>query len=192
MQPLTIDQWDNSLQHVIDDMQGDPINIQRLMANHPELLRAWWPFRMYTVKGGDLDQRDCELVILRVAVLTETWYEWAAHVDRGLVAGLSRVEIDRVVAGPASHDWDERDRLILLAVDELFHRRQISPDTLKKLGAYLTERRILDIVSLQGVYISLACMIKTWNVDIEDKLRNRLPEDVTEDAFRESLTANSD
>ena len=72
MTPLAIDQWDNSLQHVVDDMQGDPLNIHRLMANHPQLLKAWWPLRMYTVKGGDLDRRDCELVILRVAVLTET------------------------------------------------------------------------------------------------------------------------
>ena len=192
MKPIAIDQWDKSLQHVVDDMQGDPINIHRLMANHPDLLRAWWPFRMYTVKGGDLDQRDCELVILRVAVLCETWYEWAAHVDRGLVAGLSRVEIDRVVEGPSARDWDERDRLILLGVDELYRNRRISPETLENLGAYLTNRRILDIVSIHGVYTSLACMLRTWDVDIEDKLRNRLPEDVTEDAFRELLAANRD
>ena len=192
MKPLAIDHWDKSLQHVIDDMQGDPINIHRLMANHPDLLRAWWPYRMYTVKGGDLDQRDCELVILRVAVLTETWYEWAAHVDRGLVAGLSRVEIERVLTGPASRDWDERDRLILLAVDELYSQRKLSAETLEQLATYLTEKRILDIVSLQGVYVSLACMLRTWNVEIEDNLQHRLPNDVTEDAFRESLATNRD
>lgn len=192
MKPLTIDQWDNSLQHVIDDMQGDPINIHRLLANHPELLRAWWPYRMHTVKGGDLDQRDCELVILRVAVLTECWYEWAAHVERGLFAGLSRAEIDRIAVGPSSRDWDERDRLILIAVDELFHQRCMSPETLRELSAYLTERRILDIVSLQGVYASLACMLKTWSVDIEERLRERLPNDVTEASFRELLAANRD
>lgn len=190
MKPLAIDQWDNSLQHVVDDMQGDPINIHRLMANHPELLRAWWPFRMYTVKGGNLDQRDCELIILRVAVLTETWYEWAAHVDRGLVAGLSRVEIDRVAVGPTARDWDERDRLILAAVDELFHDRCITADTLGKLGEYLTERRILDIVSLHGVYMSLACMLKTWDVNIENRLRDRLPADVTEESFAALLATN--
>lgn len=192
MKPLTIDQWDKSLRHVIDDMQGDPINIHRLLANHPELLKAWWPYRLHSVKGGDLDQRDCELVILRVAVLTERWYEWAAHVERGLIAGLSRMEIDRVAAGPASRDWDERDRLILQAVDELFTERRIVPDTLERLGAYLTERRVLDIVSLQGVYVNLACMLGTWDVEIEDELRERLPDDVTEASFRALLAANRD
>ncbi|MEL7186424.1 MAG: carboxymuconolactone decarboxylase family protein [Pseudomonadota bacterium] len=192
MKPLTIDQWDNSLQHVVDDMQGDPLNIHRLLANHPELLRAWWPLRMHSVTGGNLDQRDCELIILRVAVLTETWYEWAAHVDRGLVAGLSRVEIDRVAAGPAARDWDERDRLMLTAVDELFHQRCITPQTLAELGEYLTERRVLDIVSLHGVYMNLACILKTWDVDIESRLRDRLPADVTEDSFAALLAANGD
>ena len=187
MKPLPIDQWDASLQHIVDDMNGHPINIHRLMANHPEFIKAWWPFRMHSVRGGDLDQRDCELVILRIAVLTKTWYEWAAHVDRGLVAGLSREEINRVAAGPDEPNWDTRDTLLLTAVDQLFEMRRIAPATLVDLGEYFTERRILDLISLQGLYINIACMIGTWGLEIEKELAERLPDDVTEDSFRALL-----
>ena len=86
MKPLAIDEWDASLQWVIDDMQGRPLQLHCLLANHPDLLNAWWNYRMHSVRGGDLAQRDCELVILRVAVHMEAWYEWAAHVVRGAAA----------------------------------------------------------------------------------------------------------
>ena len=160
------------------------------MANHPEFIKAWWPFRMYSVRGGDLDQRDCELVILRIAILTKTWYEWAAHVDRGLVAGLSREEINRVATGPDDPNWDTRDALLLTAVDQLFTTRRIAPSTLVDLGEYFTERRILDLISLQGLYVNIACMIGTWGLEIEKELAERLPADVTEDSFRKLLAAN--
>ena len=93
MRPLPPEDWDSSLQHIIEAMKGQPIQIHCLLANHPTLLQAWWNYRMHSVRGGDLEQRDCELVILRVAVHMRAWYEWAAHVDRGLAAGLSLEEI---------------------------------------------------------------------------------------------------
>ena len=87
MKPLPPSQWDPSLQHIIDEMQGRPINLHRLLANHPALLKAWWTYRMYAVHGGSLELRETEILILRVAVHMRAWYEWAAHVDRGLATG---------------------------------------------------------------------------------------------------------
>ena len=190
MKPLPADQWDASLQGVLDDMSGRPLNIHCLMANHPALLLAWWQLRMYLVRGGDLDQRDSELVILRVAVLTGTWYEWAAHVDRGLRAGLSRVEIQRIAAGATHPDWDRRDAVLIAAVDELVNDTRIQAATLEELGTFFTPRRILDIVSLQGLYMNLACMIQTFGLDIEDWLAARLPDDVNEQTFAELSAAH--
>lgn len=102
MKPLHPKEWDESLKHVIADMKGRPLNVHGLMANHPDLLNAWWDFRNYSVRGGALEQRDCELVILRVAVQVRSWYEFASHVERGIAAGLSIEEIENVRQGPDS------------------------------------------------------------------------------------------
>ncbi len=184
MKPLPLEQWDPCLQPVIDDMGGQPINIHRLLANHPPLLQAWWQFRMYSVRGGDLDQRDCELVILRVAVHTKTWYEWAAHVDRGLAAGLTLDEINRVAENPANADWSARDRLLLQGVDQLLCNYRIDAPLRNELATFFSEQQILDIISLQGLYVSLAGMISTWGVEIEPSIAARLPASVTEAAFK--------
>ena len=134
MKPLPLDQWDKSLSHVIDDMSGHPLNVHSLMANHPDLLNAWWDYRNYSVRGGALTQRDCELVILRVAAQMKNWYEWACHVDRGLASGLSVEEIQRVREGPDAPEWSDHDAILLRCVDELLEERVISSATQEKLA----------------------------------------------------------
>jgi len=73
--PLPVADWDDSLAQVMEDMHAQPLNVHALMANHPELLKAWWYFRNYVVVGGDLGKRSGELVILRVALHMKSWYE---------------------------------------------------------------------------------------------------------------------
>ena len=191
MKPLPPDQWDPSLQHIIDDMHGRPIQIHCLLANHPALLKAWWGYRMYSVKGGDLEQRECELVILRVAVHMKAWYEWAAHVDRGLVTGLTLDEIYRVAEGPTSLAWNDKDAVLLGAVDELIADHGIDHATRTRLETFFSEKQVMDIVSLQGLYVTIACMIGTWPVEIEEHVVQRLPEEVTEESFRDLLSATN-
>lgn len=193
MKPLLPAAWDPSLQHIIDDMNGAPINIHCLLANHPALLNAWWQYRMYSVRGGELTARDTEIVILRVSVHMKAWYEWAAHVDRGLVAGLSMEEIERVVAGPTADHWREKESSLLSAVDSLIERRRLSADLRAELGRFYTDSQIMDVISLQGMYVTIACLIGTWDIDIEESLRDRLPDHVSEASFQELLSAtNSD
>jgi alkylhydroperoxidase family enzyme len=183
MKPLPLSQWDSSLQHVIDDMSGRPLNIHALMAHQPELLNSWWTFRKYIVQGGNLTQRDAELVILRVAAKLNVWYEWGSHVDRGLAAGLSLPEIERVRHGPSNDGWSEQEAILLQAVDELVEQHRITPDTLGLLRARYTQPQVLDIVAIEGVYVSIACMLKTWNPDLDEHIQARLPTHVTRAAF---------
>ncbi len=189
MTPLPPDQWDPALQHVIDDMNGRPLNIHCLLANHPELLKAWWNYRMYLVRGGDLSQRDCELVILRISVLTRKWYEWSAHVVRGLAAGMSLEEIERVAAGPAASGWGKKDSILLSAVDSLFNIRRIDSATLTSLKTYFSGQQIMDLISIHGMYVTIACMIGTWEIQIEDAVASCLPGDVTEESFAKLISA---
>ena len=191
MKPLPPNEWDPSLQHIIDDMNGQPIHMHCLLANHPGLLNAWWSYRMYSVRGGDLEQRDCELVILRVAVHLKAWYEWAAHVDRGLTAGLSLDEIERIAEGPSAADWGKRDAILLESVDQLIASHRIDVETRIALGDYFSEKQIMDVVSLQGLYVTIACLIGTWGIEIEDHIAQRLPDSVTEQSFRKLVSASN-
>lgn len=181
MKPVPIQDWDSSLQHVIDDMHGHPINIHSLMANHPALLNAWWGLREYLVRGGDLEQRHCELVILRVAVHMRSWYEWGSHVVRGLDSGLTMDEIERVKVGGG--EWRDADEALLSAVDEVARNNVIGDRTRKRLAAHFSDRQVMDIILLHGMYLTIGCMINTWDIELDERVCERLPGTVTETTF---------
>ena len=176
MKPLSLSLWDDSLRHIVDDMNGSPLNIHALMANHPRLLNAWWTLRNYSVHGGDLSQRDCELVILRVSIHMRCSYEWASHVVRGLASGLSLDEINRVKSGPDESEWSEKDAVLLLAVDELIAEQRIEAKTQQALTAHFSENQVMDVIAIHGMYVSIACMINTWPIDLDADTERRLSE----------------
>ena len=183
LNPLSTEQWDKSLKPIIDDMNGRPINVHKLMAHNPGLLQAWWDFRNYSVGGGQLGKRLGELVILRVAVHMKAWYEWGSHVERGLDCGLTLSEIESVKNKPSAEDWTENEWLLLLAVDELIQQQAISPPLLEKLHRHFTDAQIMDIMAIQGMYITLACMINTWGLALDEHVQEKLPSHVTQTAF---------
>lgn len=187
MKPLPLKQWDASLDHVADDMNGRPLNVHSLMANNPNLLNAWWNYRNYTVQGGALAQRDCELVILRVAVQVRSWYEWASHVDRGLASGLSIEEIERVRQGPDAPGWDTHDVLLLQSVDELIDENAIGSDTQKKLAEHFSANQVMDIIAIHGMYVTLSCMINTFGLALDKTVESRLPASVSRDDFEQGV-----
>ena len=93
MQPLPPEDWDSSLQPIIEAMNGRPIQIHCLLANHPALLQAWWSYRMHSVRGGDLAQREARADQRAVAV-------GAGHgADGGERVGRVERDLDAVDAG---------------------------------------------------------------------------------------------
>jgi len=181
--PLAIEQWDARLKDILSDMKGQPINVHKLMAHHPELLLAWWNFRNHSVTGGALGTRLGELVILRVAIHMRAWYEWGSHVDRSLACGLSLADIERVKSGPADEGWSPQEKAVLQAVDELIENHAISAQTQKFLGQTCSVQQVFDVIAIQGMYVILGGMINSFGLDLDDVVEKRLPAGINQQAF---------
>lgn len=184
---LPADDWDATLESVLADMHGRPLNIHKLLANNPLLLHAWWPLRMYIVTGGSLGSRNAELVVLRTAVQRASWYEWASHVVRGLSCELSMAEIERVVAGPSADGWELQDAALLTAVDELELDGAIKPATVESLGLYFDQQNVLDLIAIHATYVMLGMILTTWPVSLDEHVSAALPQAVTEHQFAAAL-----
>ncbi len=183
LSPLPTSEWDQSLCAILEQMQGRPLNVHSLMANHPELLSAWWNFRNYSISGGALGRRKGELVILRVAVQVKAWYEWASHVERSLACGLSLEEIERVQLDPSSQDWHDSEAILLKAVDELIANHVLSLQTHSQLREHYSVKQIMDIMAIHGMYLILGCMINTWGLELDPRVQEKLPATVTQEKF---------
>lgn len=187
LRPLPPEEWDASLAPILDAMDGRPLEVHSLMANHPALLKAWWDIRNYTITGGDLGQRNTELVILRVALHMKNWYEWGSHVQRGLAAGLSEADIERIKSGSSDPAWPESDRLLLLAVEELVEKRAISAQTMVALERHFSEQQVLDVIVTHGAYVILGCMLNTWEIELDEHVAAELPDESSKEQFEQDF-----
>ena len=166
LQPLPPDEWPAELEPIRQRL-GQPLNIHSVMAHHAELLKAWMPYRYHIVRDSSLSPRHRELLVLRTAVNCEADYEWQQHVVRGREAGLSDQEIERVKDGPAAHGWDPAEALLLSAADDCQRKAKIGDETYRALGDHFDDRQLLDIISTVGVYMTIAVMVNTFDVQME-------------------------
>ncbi len=170
--PLEVAQWPSVLDGVSADMNGAPINVHKLMAHSPHLLRAWWDFRNYSVSGGSLGARLGELVILRVGVHLGAWYEWGSHVDRAQRIGMSTDSIFQTLN--ARPNLDMPDNLILAAVDELMQDHKINAQTRAALEQHFSTAQLMDLIAIQGMYVILGGFINTWDLTLDEAVAKRI------------------
>ena len=167
MKPLAPDDWPNEL-FEIRNFLGTPLNIHNVMAHHPALMKAWSPFRNHVVRNSSLSSRQRELLILRTACNCQADYEWEHHVERGLKAGLNKNEIERVKQGPTAPGWTRIESVLLTAADDCHRDYHMSAETLKTAEQSFNKQQQLDIAVTVGMYMTLALIIKTWDVPMED------------------------
>ena len=169
LSPVAPEDWDLSLDAIKTDL-GTPLNIHNVFARHPDLFRAWMPFRNHVVRASSLTGRQRELLILRNAHNTKAQYEWDHHVVRGRDAGLTDEEITRVRQGPSAKDWTHDEALLLTAADEMRADQRFAHETWQALCDRFDSRQILDIVVTVGMYMLLSTIVNTGQVPMEDGL----------------------
>jgi AhpD family alkylhydroperoxidase len=141
-----------------------PPNVFLVLGRNRRLFRGWLRFAGKLMPGGRLPRADSELVILRVAHLSGSAYELEQHRRLGRRAGLSSADLDRVLVGAEADGWTPRQAMLLTAVDELHHQRDLSDATWALVREHLDERTTIELVLLAGHYEMLATAIQVLRV----------------------------
>jgi alkylhydroperoxidase family enzyme len=152
--------------------QGPPALFTTL-ARHRRLFRPWLRFAAGLMPRGELPRADAELVILRVAELCDSAYEWTQHERIAWRAGLDEAAVARVREGPAAPGWTERQAAILGAVDELHATRTLGDESWDALrAAGLSDTQLIELPLLTGHYEMLAMTLNALRVP-PDRFRDR-------------------
>lgn len=148
--------------------EGSRTNIMMVLANHPAMAMPYNHWSKHLLMTNTLPVRALELLILRVAWRVKSEYEWHNHVGYGLNAGLTLEDIAAARDFPeAAERWDEADRLILQAVDDLMDRHCLSDKTWNGLLAHYDKRQMMDLVMSIGHYVMTSWAISSFGVPIE-------------------------
>lgn len=150
------------------------LNTLGTLAHHPALAQAYFTLNGHLLMATTLSERQRELIIMRVAAVHQSGYEWIQHLFMARDAGLDDEEIGRIAYGPDAPFWDDLDSAILRGVDELMADGAISEPNWLVLSANLDNQQILDMIFTVGGYETLARMFKSLEMDIDDDIEELL------------------
>ena len=147
---------------------GSKTNMVMVLAHHPALALSYYHFGRHLLIDSTLPARARELVVLRVAWLVRSAYEWHYHVGYAVTLGFTLDEIAAIGIGPDAPGWNDIDRAVLRAVDELHGSSQLSDRTWAALAGPFDRRQIIDLVFTIGNYVMLSWAIAALGIEIED------------------------
>jgi len=169
--PLPEAEWTQQQRRVLIDTSpnDEPAsgNWYQALVRHPGLHAKWVAFGAQLLVKGKLAARDRELLVLRTAWRTGAEYYWDPHVRLAHEAGITPGEIDAVTDGRNAGAWDDHDRALLNAVDELISDNVISDTTWATLARSLDERQLIEVPFLVGHYVMVACTMRSIGVALE-------------------------
>lgn len=172
LEPLPEAHWDDGVRDALSPLlpaqRANPVdagNVLGTLARHPDLARAYLQFNAHLLVRSTLSARVREVIVLRAALLRGSDYLWEHHIPLAERAGLTTAEIEGIRVGELG---DERDRLVVRAVDELERRSTLTDATWTALREQFDERQVLDLIFTAGCYGLLAVAVNALGIEAEE------------------------
>jgi 4-carboxymuconolactone decarboxylase len=163
--PIQDTDWPEAISDMRDGFAGR-LNVYRVMAHHPALLRAWAPLRQHVVLDTALGPERSEVVILRTAYRLQSYYEWTHHVDRASKLGFAKDRIAAIAEGSSAGE----DGLIVRAVDRVIDDRYLPVEMEAELATAIGREAVFDLIATVGFYCVLGGLLMTYRTPIEPEL----------------------
>jgi AhpD family alkylhydroperoxidase len=148
--------------------RGQAFNVYRMLANSPGALAHVYGLAAYLWQDSALPPRLTELVILRVAQLTGSDYEWARHVAIARRIGLTDREIDAVARWRQMPDrFDDAERAALELTEQATRGVEASAASVAAVRSQLGDQATLELTVLVGFYGMVSRLLRSLAVDPE-------------------------
>ena len=163
--------------HPFPQTEGRPkgLNVLGTFAHHPTLAKAYNTFNGHILFTTTLELRERELLVLRVAAVRRSAYEWAQHVVLAADVGLTDDEVARIAEGPSADGWSPVDRALLQAVDDLLADARIGEAAWAVLYEAFATEQLLDAIFTVGAYDALAMALMSFDVPLDPDLAGTTP-----------------
>jgi alkylhydroperoxidase family enzyme len=133
-----------------------PAHTMAVLARQPDLLSPFLGWAAALALHGVLPHRDHELLALRVASNCGSAFEWAEHTEYARAAGLDDGEIAMVAKPIDEGRWNDAERALLRAADELSIECDISDATWSVLSQHYEPPALVEMLFVVGQYTMLS------------------------------------
>jgi 4-carboxymuconolactone decarboxylase len=175
--PLTPDEMSEEateLVREIREMFNIPLDqhipdVSLIQLRHTALFRVQMNLGIEVSGKSNLPPHDRELIIMRIAWLTRTPFEWSEHVVIGKRFGLTSEEIERIIDGSSAPGWAEHEAAVLRATEELLGDYCISDATWNILAKSWSDKALMEMPVLVGHYVLTAFQANSLKIPLEPK-----------------------
>ena len=115
----------------------------------------------YLRYGSTLDRRIMEFATLIAARAWTQQYEWQAHHELALKAGLKPAIAQALAEGRRPEDMSADEEAVYELLTEVLRNQCVSDATYARAVATFGESGVIDLVGLAGYYVLLAMVMNT-------------------------------
>ncbi len=152
----------------IEDNGARILNLYKVAAHSPKVLLNLIRLGNSIIGRMELPPRLREMVILRVATLTGSEYEWAQHVPLALQVGITQKQLDAISDWEKSSEFNDEARAILQYTDEVAKEVNVTDQTFNVLRGLFNEQAIVEITITVGYYGMLARLLVPLQVEVDE------------------------
>lgn len=143
------------------------LNINKMIAHAENSVRHYMRLGNSLLTQAQLDARLRELVILRVATLCRSYYEWYQHEILAKQVGVPGEQIEAVKKDLNSPVFNDLERTVLQYTDEVTMNVKSTDQTFNELAKSFSHRELVELTLTIGFYNFVARVLENTEVEVE-------------------------
>jgi len=153
----------------IEENGAKVINLYRVVANSPHVVRNLIKLGNSIIGKTDLSPKLRELTIMRIARLCDSEYERVQHTPIALHSGVNQAQLDVIGSWKESDAFTDEERAVLQYVDEVAWNVKVADKTFEALRQHLSEREIVELNLAIGWWGMLARLLVPLEVEVDEQ-----------------------
>jgi 4-carboxymuconolactone decarboxylase len=144
--------------------RGHVLNIHRVVAQAPKMLRAQAAYARSLREDSSLPRALQELVILRIAQVNDSDYEQSVHRPIALACGAAAAQIDALRAWRDASVFAPRERAALAFVDQAAASGEVEDGVFAALRAAFSPQEIVELAALVAWYVGNSRFVRALRI----------------------------
>jgi len=126
--------------------------------------------------GRKLEPRFRELAILRTAIAGDCRFEYSQHLKVARAVGISDAKLKALKSWATSEHFDQAERAVMAAADELICRNLVEDATFAALKRHFTDEQIVELFMVIATYRMHGLLVRALHLEFDNDTTARMEE----------------
>jgi alkylhydroperoxidase family enzyme len=156
---------------------GSPGDYWTTLALVPDILKMSSDVLFALLQAGrKLKPQHRELAILRTAIVGDCRFEYSQHLKLARQIGISQDKLQAIKSWTTSLKFDEVERAVMAAADEIVARNLVEDATFSALKNHLSDEQIVELFFVITTYRMHGMMVRALHLEFDNDTTARMEE----------------